>query len=75
MAMLSMFKAGQTIKENCKCRTETTGIINGQGVAQFHCYNCGNKWQYSMTGKGRGSNFSSHDLRRILKTRNVSIAV
>ena len=72
--MLSIFKSGQTIKENCKCRQPITGIINEKGYAVFNCPHCNNSWQYSMVGKGRGSSFSSADLNRILKTRSVTIA-
>jgi hypothetical protein len=71
--MLHMFKAGQTIKENCKCRHQVTGTINEKGYAVFQCPFCNNSWQYSMVGKGRGSSFSSADLSRILKTRSVTI--
>ena len=73
MPMPSIFKAGHTINENCKCRTAVTGIINARGIAQFSCP-CGHKWQYVMRGKGKGSKFSSADLSRIIQTRNITIA-
>ena len=70
--MSDIFKDGSTIKENCRCRTSINGTIQN-GIASFYCPVCHNQWSYRVVGKGRGSNFSSADLNRILKTRNVTI--
>jgi hypothetical protein len=72
--MAITLKAGQTILENCtKCRKPATGIINAQGKASFICSSCNHSWGYSMRSN-KGSRFSSHDLNRILKKNNLTVA-
>jgi hypothetical protein len=73
--MSDIFKAGSSIRENCRCRTSVNGLVNEKGIATFNCPICHNQWSYSVrsNAKGKGSRFSSEDLTNLLKTRSISV--